>query len=133
MNHRAVLLFGHADLDPANETLNHQLAQSYSRGYESQGGTIQRIDLASLVFDPVLRSGFREPQALEPDLVRVKEAIEQANHLVWVFPTYWASPPALVRGLFDRLFLPGWAFRYESGNPLPARQQALYSSQFWRR
>jgi NAD(P)H dehydrogenase (quinone) len=119
MNARAVLLFGHADLDPATQSLNQRLAEHYTRGYQSQGGTVQRIDLASLAFDPILRAGFRIKQPLEPDLVQVKEAIEQANHLVWVFPTYWASAPAVVRGLWDRLFLPGWAFQYEKGKPLP--------------
>lgn len=116
---RAVLLFGHADHNPETPTLNQRLAEAYRRGYEAKGGTIERIDLTRLSFDPVLRTGFREQQALEPDLLHVKRSIEQATHLVWVFPTYWASPPAIVRGLFDRLFLPGWAFRYEGGNPLP--------------
>ncbi len=35
------------------------------------------------------------------------------------FPTYWASPPAIVRGFVDRVFLPGWAFRYREGKALP--------------
>lgn len=119
MKRQALMLFGHADLNPKTETLNRQLAERYRRGYEAAGGTLTRIDLATLKFDPVLRTGFRELQALEPDLVSVKHAVEAADHVVWVFPTYWASPPALVRGLFDRLFLPDWAFRYESGNALP--------------
>jgi NAD(P)H dehydrogenase (quinone) len=111
---RALILFGHAD----HPTFNDRLAAAYERGYRRHGA-VERIDLASLTFDPVLRTGHREAQPLEPDLERVKHAIERAGHLVWVFPTYWASPPALVRGLVDRLFLPGWAFRYEPGKALP--------------
>lgn len=116
---RAVMLFGHADHNPETPTFNERLAEAYRRGYEAKGGTVERIDLTRLSFDPVLRTGFREQQPLEPDLLHAKRSIEQATHLVWVFPTYWASPPAVVRGFFDRLFLPGWAFRYEGGNPLP--------------
>ncbi len=119
MKRQALLLFGHADLDPVASTFNQQLAEHYREGYESEGRAMHRIDIASLDFDPVLRTGFREGQVLEPDLLEVKQQIEDADHVVWVFPTYWASPPAAVRGLFDRLFLPGWAFRYEGGNPLP--------------
>src|SRR5690606_29770857 len=33
--------------------------------------------------------------------------------------THWAAPPALVRGFFDRLFLPGWAFRYDKDKAFP--------------
>lgn len=112
---RTLLLFGHAD----HQSFNEQLASSYARGVSRGGGELDRIDLASLSFDPILHAGFRAPQPLEPDLERVKRAIERADHLVWVFPTYWASPPAVVRGLVDRLFLPGWAFRYEKGSALP--------------
>jgi putative NADPH-quinone reductase len=80
---------------------------------------VETIELASLAFDPVLRVGHEAEQPLEPDLVRVKHAIERAQHVAWAFPTYWAAPPAVVRGLVDRLFLPGWAFRYREGNALP--------------
>jgi len=108
---RALLLFGHAD----TETFNDRLAEAYTRGYARGGGTIERLDLAALDFDPVLRSGHRAEQPLEPDLLLARDAIERADQLVWVFPTYWASQPAVVRGFVDRLFLPGWAFRYEGG------------------
>lgn len=119
MSPRALLLFGHADLNDETPSLNRRLADAYTRGYESKGGHVDRINLSELTFDPILRVGFRQEQPLEPDLQRVKTAIENASRVVWVFPTYWASPPAVVRGLYDRLFLPGWAFRYEGGNPLP--------------
>jgi NAD(P)H-dependent FMN reductase len=100
MNH-AVLLFGHADLT----SFNHDLAAAYADGFTAAGGTVERFDLAALQFDPILRHGYRAEQPLEPDLVRVRAAIERADHLAWVFPTYWASPPTVVRGLVDRLLL----------------------------
>jgi NAD(P)H dehydrogenase (quinone) len=111
---RALLIFGHADTD----TFNDRLARAYAGGYAEGGGAAERLDLAALRFDPVLRTGHRAEQALEPDLLRARAAIERADHLVWVFPTYWASQPAVVRGFVDRVFLPGWAFRYE-GAALP--------------
>jgi NAD(P)H dehydrogenase (quinone) len=115
MESKAVLLVGHAD--PAS--FNFRLASEYEQGFRAGGGQVTRFNLGELEFDPVLRAGFRTPQPLEPDLLRIRQAIEESRHIVWVFPTYWASPPALVRGLFDRLFLPGWAFKYEKGNPMP--------------
>jgi len=116
MSQRALLLFGHAD---PQQTFNHDLAERYERGLLRAGAQVDRIDLATLSFDPVLHAGYRAVQPLEPDLQRVQRAIERASHLAWVFPIYWASPPTLVRGLIDRLFLPRWAFRYEQGSALP--------------
>ncbi len=112
---RALLLFGH----PESDSFNGQLAAHYCAGYRDAGGAIERIDLAELEFDPVLRAGYRTSQPLEPDLERLRAAIERADRLVWVFPTWWAAPPAFVRAIVERVFVPGWAFRYEPGRALP--------------
>lgn len=77
------------------------------------------VTLSDLAFDPILRAGHSGAQPLEPDLLALRDAFEEARHVAWFFPTYWVSPPAVVRGLVDRLFLPGWAFRYEKGTALP--------------
>ena len=106
-----LVLLGHAD----PTSYNAALADAYLRGAERAGARTERIDLASLELDLVLRAGHRGAQPLEPDLLELRRAVERARHVVWVFPTYWASPPAVVRGVIDRLFLPGWAFRYDGG------------------
>ncbi len=115
MSKRIVLLVGHAD----RASFNFQIAQRYESAARAQGAQVARFDLAELDFDPIMRAGYRVPQPLEPDLMRVRDAIDAADHLVWVFPTYWAGPPAVVRGLVDRLFLPRWAFRFDKGKPFP--------------
>jgi putative NADPH-quinone reductase len=110
----ATLLLGHAD----DRSFSTALGLAYAAGLEAAGVHVDTFRLSTLEFDPVLRLGHVGEQPLEPDLVRVRASIERARHLVFAFPTYWASPPAIVRGLVDRLFLPGWAFRYE-GAALP--------------
>ncbi len=49
---------------------------------------------------------------LEEDLVEAQRLIKWANHLVFVFPVWWSAPPALLKGFLDRVFLPGFAFKY---------------------
>lgn len=112
---QALLLYGH----PEPDSFNGRLAAAYAQGYRAGGGALERIDLVTLAFDRQLRAGYRAPQTLEPDLLRVQAAIERADHLVWVFPTWWAAPPSCVRALVERTFLPGWAFRYEPKRALP--------------
>ena len=70
------------------------------------------IALGDLEFDPVLRHGYRQIQPLEADLQDAAHAIEACDHLVLVYPTWWGAMPALLKGLFDRVLLPGYAFRY---------------------
>lgn len=111
-----LVVFGH----PTAESLSDALAEAYSEGLQRGGAAVEQLKLRELSFDPSLRQGFSQRQALEPDLLRAQQLIERASHVAWFFPTWWAGPPALVKGFIDRTFLPGWAFAYRgSGNGLP--------------
>lgn len=80
---------------------------------------MELVELGKLAFDPVLRRGFADGQPLEPDLERAWAAMAAADELVFVHPTWWGGPPALLKGFIDRVFLPGHAFRYREGSPFP--------------
>ena len=58
--------------------------------------------LGDLRFDPVLREGYQQVQALEPDLLQAQANILWAEHLVLVYPIWWGGIPALLKGFFDR-------------------------------
>lgn len=114
MTTRALVLLGHPD----PRSLNAKLARSYADAWTASGGEARVVDLTRLAFDLVLRAGHTEEQPLEPDLLDLREAFERASHVAWFFPVYWGAPPAVVRAVVDRLFLPGWAFQYR-GHALP--------------
>ena len=80
---------------------------------------MQRIDLRDLSFELVLEHGYEREQPLEPDLVR-RAGDHRRSHVVWFFPCWWNGPPALVKGFIDRVFTPGYAFRY-AGSKLPEK------------
>jgi putative NADPH-quinone reductase len=44
--------------------------------------------------------------------------IAWAQHLVWVYPIWWGGLPALLKGFLDRIFLPGFAFKYRANSVL---------------
>lgn len=91
------------------------LAQHYVQGAQRAGASVELIDITALQFDPVLRGGYRTPMPDEPDLARVRKAVNDAAHVVWIFPTWWVGLPAVLKGLIDRLLLPGQAFVFEGG------------------
>lgn len=110
---KILLILGH----PAKDTFCGALAESYKKGAVKAGAEVAELNLADLEFDPVLHRGYRAIQELEPDLVCAQELIKWAEHLVFVYPTWWATMPALLKGFLDRTFLPGFAFKYRENSP----------------
>jgi len=103
-----LLIMGH----PRRDSLCAALAEAYLEGAVRAGASLRTLVLADLDFDPNVRVDSPENQALEPDLVRAARWLEWAEHVVFVYPTWWGTMPALLKGFLDRLVLPGVAFRF---------------------
>ncbi|MEQ8767442.1 MAG: NAD(P)H-dependent oxidoreductase [Planctomycetota bacterium] len=110
---RITVLDGH----PNPDSFCAALASRYVDAAEQAGHDVRRLVVRDMQFDPILWKGYREVQALEPDLVAAQQAIAWCRHLVVVHPVWWGSMPALLKGFFDRTLLPGWAFKYRKGSP----------------
>jgi NAD(P)H dehydrogenase (quinone) len=104
---RILLINGHPD----PESFNFALAAAYRAGALAAGFDVRELVIRDLQFNPNLSRGYRERTELEPDLLRAQEWIVWADHLVWIYPVWWAGLPALLKGFLDRVFLPGFAFR----------------------
>lgn len=107
--------------NPIKNSFGHKLAEAYAKGANASGAEATLIDLIDLKFDPNLNKGYGGLQELEPDLEKAQKLIKSADHLVFFFPSWWASFPALLKGFIDRVFLPGFAFRYNANSPLPEK------------
>jgi NAD(P)H dehydrogenase (quinone) len=103
---KIVIICGHPDADSLTGTfLDHYQAAAIAEGHE-----VTRFNIGDLKFDPILHKGYKEIQPLEPDLITVQQAILESEHLVIAYPNWWCTMPALLKGLFDRFWLPGFAF-----------------------
>ncbi|MEJ6004961.1 NAD(P)H-dependent oxidoreductase [Paucibacter sp. AS339] len=107
--------------NPKPSSLSRSLAERYAEAAVESGHSVELIHLSELQFKLSLDLGYQVEQALEPDLQRLQQAMHAAEHLVWAYPVWWGSVPALLKGALDRVLLPGFAFKYHPGNSVPEK------------
>ena len=114
MKKNILVIVGHPD----SESFCGALAKAYVKGVQSTDDVeVRELNLGDLNFDPVLWHGYNQIQELESDLVKAQQLIQWSHHLVFVYPNWWGAIPALMKGFFDRAFLPGFAFKYRKDSP----------------
>lgn len=101
---------------PNKDSFNFGIAKAYQDGALQSGAEVKEIVIADLNFNPNLQFGYQKRMELEPDLVKAWEKIQWADHLVWIHPVWWGGLPAITKGFIDRLFLPGFAFKYRENS-----------------
>jgi NAD(P)H dehydrogenase (quinone) len=80
----------------------------------SAGHTVDDCDLYAENFNPVMsreeRLGYHDVPANQQPLAQYVERLRKAEALVLCFPTWCFGMPAMLKGFFDRLLMPGVAF-----------------------
>ncbi len=101
-----------------------QIAQPQRRGQSSPrvfpragtGHSFEIADLTAEAFDPRFSAAdfaaYHKDTAPPTDVIAEQERIDRATDLVLVYPVYWWSLPAILKGWIDRVFSNGWAYEY---------------------
>jgi putative NADPH-quinone reductase/1,4-dihydroxy-2-naphthoate octaprenyltransferase len=105
---RCLLILAH----PRRESLCGALFDACADGARQAGVECRELVLSEMHFDPDVQAVSPEQQPLEPDLQRAQQDMQWAEHLVFVYPTWWGTFPALLKGFLDRVLTPGFAFRH---------------------
>lgn len=99
---RIAIIVGHARKD----TFCEALGEAYRRGAEAGGHNPWLFVTSKMTFDPILHEGFTKIQPLENDLQAAHDAIEEADHLVLIFPLWLGTLPAIFKGFLERVLQP---------------------------
>jgi NAD(P)H dehydrogenase (quinone) len=106
---RALLVLAH----PLSDSLCAHLAQQAQSALEAQGAQVDRLDLYALGFRPELTAeerGTYNAPAPDAEIAALQQRLAAADMLVLVFPTWWFSLPAMLKGWFERVWTPHFAF-----------------------
>lgn len=88
------------------------LADRYIKGSTEAGNQVQVLRLTDLNLEDFLKYQHRPTTDYPEMLTEVHEQMKWADHLVFVYPTWWGLPPGLVKTFIEVGFAPKVAFRY---------------------
>jgi 1,4-dihydroxy-2-naphthoate polyprenyltransferase len=103
---KVLIVVGH----PRRQSLCQALASAYGSGARRAGAEVRELRLAELRFDPNVRSFDPVMQVVEDDIMDARAMLAWADHVVFVYPTWWGTMPAVLKGFLDRVLAPGFAF-----------------------
>lgn len=109
---KILLINGH----PNPESLNAAFVQAYKEALDNKEVEVKLLAIHAMNFEPSLKFGYTKRMEVESDILLAQELITWADHLVWFHPVWWGGLPALTKGFIDRVFTPGFAFKYRDNS-----------------
>ncbi|MCA9487634.1 MAG: NAD(P)H-dependent oxidoreductase [Nanoarchaeota archaeon] len=103
---------------PGKNGLSKYLMEKYYEEIKNSKHFVKKIHVYNLKFDFILHEGYKNQNPLESDLKKAQELISWADHLIFFYPIWWTDIPSLLKSFFERIFLPGFAFKYVNGKKL---------------
>ncbi len=100
---------------PRRASVTGQVADAFAAAAAANGHEIEWADLMREGFDPVLREA-DEPdwtdgnKTYSPEVRHEMARVERNDATVMVFPVWWWSMPAVLKGWIDRVWNNGWAY-----------------------
>ena len=108
---KVLIINGH----PRKGSFSEALANAYAVGAMDAGAEVSILMVSELSFNPNVITHSPRNQHHETDILKAQQQIAAADHLVFIYPTWWGTMPALLKGFIDRVFTPGFAFEEIQG------------------
>lgn len=110
----ATVLLAHPDPD----SFAHAVTERAVTGLLASGWTVDVVDLHALDYPGAISTdewhAYATDDPIRDDLVRSHaDLVRRTDALVFVYPTWWSSVPAVLKSWMERTLVPGVAFTLE--------------------
>lgn len=117
---KTLIIYSHPDTEGHCSTILKNVENELNELKEKY----EIVDLYKIKFDPILHedelysAGKRKDSE---DVKQMQKKIKDSKNMIFIYPIWWNNYPAILRGFIDRVFVSGFAFRYEKrfGNMVP--------------
>ncbi|QRG69614.1 NAD(P)H-dependent oxidoreductase [Brevibacillus choshinensis] len=114
---KACIVFAHE----GNSSFCHEILARVTQSLDKQNIEYNLRDLYKMPFQPVFQADdmrLVEQGTASADILEEQELITDSELLIMIYPVWWWSQPAILKGYIDRVFTHGFAFRYEEKGPV---------------
>lgn len=130
---KTLIVFNH----PYEGSFCNAILESVQSGLRKGNHQIDLIHLDKDNFNPVMSgkelAAFAKARKdaesaytmLEPQVLEYKKRLENAEHLIFIFPIWWELMPALTKGFIDKVIFPGIAYDYGKSTQMILRLKNL--------
>ena len=103
---------------PNSDSFSHAIADRACAGLRGAGHDVHMLDLYAQGFRATMslddHAAYHGDQpAIDPMVVDHCALVMRAEALVFIYPTWWSSLPAILKGWLERVMLPGVAFVFD--------------------
>jgi NAD(P)H dehydrogenase (quinone) len=109
---KVVIVFNH----PYEGSYGNAILGSVTKGLQKANHEIDLMHLDNDGFNPVMSKqdlkAFVEHKAVDPQVIDYQKRLENADHLIFIFPIWWDLMPAMTKGFVDRVLSPGVVYEH---------------------
>jgi NAD(P)H dehydrogenase (quinone) len=120
MTRRVHVVYAH----PCDDSYAAALKNTVTVTLTKAGWDVDLCDLYAEGFDPIMsateRRGYHNTATNTLPVQGYVDRLRAAQALVFVNPVWNFGPPAILKGYYDRVFVPGVSFKLENGQITPA-------------
>jgi putative NADPH-quinone reductase len=106
---RVLIVFAH----PGAASFNRAVLVRLVTALEALDHAVTLCDLYAERFDPLMSAAELYEAARPPDVDHAQQLVLAAEVLLFVYPTWWWTPPAILKGWIERVICTHFAFRFD--------------------
>ena len=106
------VVHSHPLVDSYNHALFRTIVETLKLRHEVIATDLYRDEFSPAMTEGERRSYYQGPYA-EEAVARFVDDLRRADGIIFCFPHWWFSMPAMLKGYFDRVWAPGTAFSHD--------------------
>lgn len=106
---------------PSPQSFNHSILETFVKPFKAKGHSIVVRDLYGIRFDPVLSAADLDAisrGSARLDIIEEQRHVREADLIAFIYPVWWFSEPAILKGWIDRVLAMGFAFKLQDEQPM---------------